>query len=155
MSKTRPTAHLTEAQLADLRTSPQRRELPDRRWSRRIKIFFPWRPAAGEALGALGRKVYVDAGFDPATRRVQEIFARGGSKVGEDIDTNLDRIANSLSVLLQIGTPLEKLAEDAPARLAHYLVGPAAPEKLQLAARIAIAAIIHAAIQLEAEENSP
>lgn len=130
--------------------SPDREELPNGRPSLCAKIYFPWRPADGEAIGALGRRVYVRAGFCVKRGMVREIFARGGSKVGEDIDTGLDNISMALSCLLQIGIPLDVLAESAPPRLAHYLVAPDRAIARQYAAHIAIQAVIHAAIQLEA-----
>lgn len=141
---------LGDAELEQLRASPARRELPNNRATIRRAVYYPWRASAHAAMSALGRKMYVDCGIEPETRRVREIFARGGSKVGEDIDSGLDQIATALSVLLQIDEPIERLAEHAPRLLAHYLVGADAPDGLRSAARGAIAAILHEAIQIEA-----
>lgn len=139
-------------ELEVLKRDPRRVRLPTRHMSLRAKIYYPFRPNDREGIGALSDKVYVTVGFDDALR-AREIFARGGSRHGDTVDFGLDSVAIALSVLLQIGEPLERLAELAPSRLAHYLAGPDGNERQQLFARTAIAAILHAAIQLEATAN--
>lgn len=142
---------IDDARLAELKNDPRRVELHWHRASEVIQIYYPWRLDEGAALGALGQKVYVRVGFTP-TGRVGEIFCRGGSKHGERIDFALDKIGHALSVLLQIGEPLERLAELAPLKLAHYLLEEGASIRQQQMARCAIGAIVHAAIQLECSE---
>lgn len=69
-----------------------------------------WWPAPG------GRRVHVTTNFLPEedadearrTRRVCEIFLRGGSQVGSDRDFLLDDIAVAVSLGLQAGVTVDK-----------------------------------------------
>lgn len=98
-------------------------------------------------------KFFVEAGFAEHPGRVRWIWA---ARAGADRATAyaLRAIGDALTTLLEIGTPLEKLAETAPSRLAHYLAGAGGDDALQLSARTVIAGIIHACIQIEAEARA-
>lgn len=115
-----------------------------------MREYIWWPVASPEALGALGRKIYIDAGFDECGA-VREVFARGGSKHGEQIDFGLDALAIDLSLSLQSGTSLLELAELAPQQYEHHLCPPEAGAALRLSARVVIAAIVHRLIQIECD----
>jgi hypothetical protein len=56
-----------------------------------------------------GRRLHISVGLSPDCRCL-EVFARGGSKTGSDLDFTLDDAAILLSRLLQHGDRLEDIA---------------------------------------------
>ena len=122
--------------------------VPSRRPAVTEAIFWPIDRGAAAALGALGRKVFLTAGWDTTTGRVVEVFLRGGSKHGDRVDFALDELAIDLSRRLQSGTPLlQMLHTVALAELAEHLL-PAANAP-RFPSVLVVEAVLHRLIQIE------
>lgn len=122
--------------------------VPGRRPSVTETLFWPVAADAAAPLGALGRKVFLTAGFDPATGRVIEVFLRGGSKHGDRVDFALDDLAIDISRRLQAGTSLfDLLVTVALAELARHLSPDGDAPRFQFV--IVVEAIIHRLVQIE------
>lgn len=127
--------------------------LPSRRPAVTERIYWPIDQGSSAALGALGRKVFLTAGFD-ASGRVLEVFLRGGSKHGERIDFALDDLAIDISHRLQAGaTLLQLLATPALAELAVHLAPDEHARRLPII--IVVEAILHRLVQIECWVNEP
>jgi hypothetical protein len=127
--------------------------LPSRRPAVTERIYWPIDQGGSAALGALGRKVFLTAGFD-ASGRVLEVFLRGGSKHGERIDFALDELAIDISQRLQAGaTLLQLLTTVAMHEMSAHLVGDV--DAPRLPAIIVIEAILHRLVQIECWANEP
>jgi hypothetical protein len=122
--------------------------VPSRRPSVTEAIYWPIDRGAAAALGVLGRKVFLTAGWDPSTGRVVEVFLRGGSKHGDRIDFALDELAIDLSRRLQAGAPLLQLLHTvALAELAEPLLpAPGAP---RFPSVLVVEAVLHRLVQIE------
>ena len=131
-----------------------RTRLPARRPSITEALYWPLPPAPGGPLEALGRKVFVTAGFDPASGRILEVFLRGGSKHGERIDFALDEVAIMISRTLQRGVGLlDFFRVDGPLFLiTDILADPSSPQRR--AASLMIEAVLHRLVQLECEHGA-
>lgn len=122
--------------------------VPNRRPSVTEALYWP--VAAGQAapLGALGRKVFLTAGFNPATGRVLEVFLRGGSKHGDRLDFALDELAIDTSRRLQAGESLlDLLSTIALAELARHLSPDGDAPRFEFV--IVVEAIVHRLVQIE------
>lgn len=117
-----------------------------------LNLWIYWPIDAGKqaALGALGRKVFMTAGFDPATGRVVEVFLRGGSKHGDRIDFALDQLAIDISRRIQAGTSLfELLTTLALYELSEHLVADDQRGAPRFPIVLVIEAILHRLVQIE------
>lgn len=124
--------------------------LPPRRPSVTEWIYWPIDAGKQAALGALGRKVFITAGFDPATGRVVEVFLRGGSKHGDRIDFALDELAIDISRRLQAGASLfDLLTTLALYELSEHLVADDQRGASRFAIVLVIEAILHRVVQIE------
>ena len=123
--------------------------LPARLPSITEALYWPVVGAPGGPLEALGRKVFLTAGFHPASGRIVEVFLRGGSKHGDRIDFALAGVASAISRRLQsgvdlleffrIGGPLQSITD-----LLAERTSPA-----RFAAALMVEAVLHRLVQLE------
>jgi hypothetical protein len=125
--------------------------LPTRRQSITEVLYWPVPASAGGPLEALGRKVFLTAGFDPHSGRILEVFLRGGSKHGDRIDFALDDVAIAMSRELQTGAGLlDFFRVDGPIFRITDLLAPLearAPDRR--AAALMIEAVLHRLVQFE------
>lgn len=103
MSAYVPLQHSRRALPAPVTEIDGRRRLPDRRLSYNVEFWFPPAPENPK------RKLYqLNLGFRP-DGKLGEIFL-DGTKAGSDQDSDLDDKATYVSLLLQFGFPIERLA---------------------------------------------
>lgn len=122
---------------------------PPRRPSVTETIYWPVDRGAQEALGVLGRKVFVTAGYDRCTRRVFEVFLRGGSKHGDRVDFALDALAIDISRRLQVGATLfDLLTTRALYELSEHLVGDR-HQGPRFPLVLVVEAVLHRLVQIE------
>jgi len=96
------------------------------------------------------RKIYVSVGTDPKTGQVMEVFLRGGSQTGSDIDRQLDDVGVLISHLLQRAAPPEELA-GAVGRLGAY---PKVPGQAEAVMESPPATWIGAVLDVVVEESN-
>lgn len=125
--------------------------LPPRRPAITEVLFWPVPGSADGPLEALGRKVFMTAGFDPVSGRILEVFLRGGSKHGDRIDFALDDVAIAISRALQSGTGLLAFFRaDGPLQtITDRLAERKSPARF--AAALMVEAVLHRLVQLECE----
>jgi hypothetical protein len=111
-------------------------------------LYWPIDNGASAGLGALGRKVFVTAGWCTSSGRVLEVFLRGGSKHGDRIDFALDALAIDISKRLQAGASLLSLLTTlALYDLSEHLVVDRNAARLPIV--IVVEAILHRLVQIE------
>lgn len=125
--------------------------LPARRPSITEVLFWPVPGSNGGPLEALGRKVFMTAGFHPQTGRILEVFLRGGSKHGDRIDFALDEVAIAISHALQGGADLLAFFRlPGPTQaIVDLLAEHGSPARM--AASLMVEAVLHRLVQLECE----